>query len=156
MELVLFTGLQASGKSSFYRSRLAATHQLVSKDLMPNNPRPERRQRQLIEEALARGASVVVDNTSPTPAVRAPLIAIGKAFGAEIVGYWFDASLGACLARNRAREGRMRVPDIALFATRKILTPPAYAEGFDQLYRVTIGDDGGFTVEAWSGATPRG
>lgn len=153
MELVLFIGLQASGKSSFYRARLAATHELVSKDLMPNNPRPERRQRQLVEAALARGVSVVVDNTNPTPEVRAPVIAIGRAFGAEIVGYWFDATAGACLARNRQREGRARVPDIAIFATRKILTPPALAEGFDRLLRVALSADGAFTIEPWAAAT---
>lgn len=153
MELVLFVGLQASGKSSFYRARLAATHELVSKDLMPNNTRPERRQRELIEAALARGASVVVDNTNPTAAVRTPLIALGHSIGAEVVGYFFDTPLGVCLARNRQREGRARVPDIALFATRKTLTPPALAEGFDWLFRVTLTDEGEYQVEAWSGAT---
>jgi predicted kinase len=153
MELVLFIGLQASGKSTFYRTRLAATHELVSKDLMPNNPRPERRQRQLVEEALARSASVAVDNTNPTPEVRAPLIALGHAFGAEIVGYWFDATAGACLARNRQREGRARVPDIAIFATRKILRLPTLEEGFDRLWRVSIVEDGAFTVEPLAGAT---
>jgi predicted kinase len=153
MELVLFIGLQASGKSTFYRTRLAATHELVSKDLMPNNPRPERRQRQLVEEALARSTSVAVDNTNPTPEVRAPLIALGHAFGAEIVGYWFDATAGACLARNRQREGRARVPDIAIFATRKILRLPTLEEGFDRLWRVSIVEDGAFTVEPLAGAT---
>lgn len=153
MELVLFVGLQASGKSSFYRARLAATHELVSKDLMPNNPRPERRQRELIEAALARGTSVVVDNTNPTAAVRAPLIALGHSFGAEVVGYFFDTPLGVCLARNRQREGRARVPDIALFATRKTLRPPTLDEGFDRLFRVSLTDAGEYVVEARSGAT---
>jgi predicted kinase len=153
MELVLFIGLQASGKSTFYRTRLAETHELVSKDLLANNPRPERRQRQLVEAALARGASVVVDNTNPTPEVRAPLIALGRAFGAEITGYWFDATAGACLVRNRQREGRARVPDIAIFATRKILRLPTLEEGFDRLWRVTIAEDGAFVVEPLAGAT---
>ena len=153
MELILFVGLQASGKSSFYRTRLAATHELVSKDLMPNNARPERRQRQLIEAALARGVSVVVDNTNPTPAVRAPLIALGHSLGAEVIGYYFDTPLGVCLARNRQREGRARVPDIALFATRKSLSPPALDEGFDRLFRVTLTEEGEYAVEVWSGST---
>lgn len=148
MELVLFIGLQASGKSSFYRARLAATHELVSKDLMPSNARPERRQRQLIEAALGRGASVVVDNTSPTPEVRAPLIAIGRSLGAEITGYYFDAAVGACLARNRLREGRARVPDVAIFATRKTLKPPTFAEGFDRLYRVSIVEPGEYAIKS--------
>ena len=60
-ELVIFIGLQASGKTSFYRSRLAQTHVHISKDLMRNNRRPERRQQQLVREALSAGRSLVVD-----------------------------------------------------------------------------------------------
>jgi hypothetical protein len=32
------------------------------------------------------------------------------------------------------------VPDVAIFATRKKLEPPAYAEGFSQLFEVTLDD----------------
>src|SRR4051812_4647214 len=136
MELVIFIGLQGSGKSTFYRERFAQTHALVSKDLLRNNRLPENRQRQLIEKALADGRSVVVDNTNPTPPDRLPLVALGQAAGARVCGYFFASDLKGCLERNRRREGRARVPDVALYATAKRLLPPSYAEGFDQLYRV--------------------
>jgi len=150
MELILFTGLQAAGKSTFYRERFAGTHTLVSKDVLRNNPRPERRQEQLIAEALAAGRSVVVDNTNPTPEVRAPLIALGRRYGATIVGYSFVSTAGESLARNRQRQGKARVPDVAIFATRKRLVPPSYAEGFDQLYAVRIAEGGRFAVAPWT------
>jgi predicted kinase len=54
-ELVLLIGLQGSGKSSFCSAHLADTHTLVSKDRLRNNRNRERRQRQLIEEALGAG-----------------------------------------------------------------------------------------------------
>src|SRR5947209_8125144 len=57
-ELVLFVGLQGAGKSSFYRDRFAGTHDWVSKDRFPNNRNSARRQRQLVEGALASGRSV--------------------------------------------------------------------------------------------------
>lgn len=76
MELVVFVGLQASGKSTFFRERFAATHEHVSKDLFRNNRNRDRRQRQLIEAALAAGSPVVVDNTNPTPEDRRPLEAV--------------------------------------------------------------------------------
>jgi predicted kinase len=149
MELVIFAGLQASGKSTFYRTYFAATHALVSKDLFRNNKRPSRRQAYLIETALAEGRSVVVDNTNPTLEDRRPLIDLGRVYGAAIAGYYFDAQVSACLARNRQREGRARVPDVAIFATAKKLVRPAYAEGFDRLFQVTLVPGGEFTVRPW-------
>src|SRR3712207_3401321 len=68
LELVVFAGLQASGKSTFFRTYFATTHALVSKDLFRNNRNPNRRQTHLIEAALSAGRSVVVDNTNPTTA----------------------------------------------------------------------------------------
>lgn len=147
MELVILSGLQASGKSTFARALFAATHTYVSKDLLRNNKRPERRQSRLVEEALAAGRSVVVDNTNPTLADRAALIALGREYGAVITGYAFESSAAASLERNGRREGRARVPPVAIYATRKRLVPLTYAEGFDRLYRVRISGEGTFTVE---------
>lgn len=131
-------GLPASGKTSFYRERFAATHDHVSKDVMRHNRRPQHRQEQLMAAALAHGRSVVIDNTNPSAAVRAPLITLARANGAEVVGYLFRTEAADALRRNRAREGRARVPDVAIFATRKKLEPPTYAEGFDRLFDVTL------------------
>ncbi len=41
--MAILVGLQASGKSTFYRRHLAGTHALVSKDRLRNNRRPARR-----------------------------------------------------------------------------------------------------------------
>ena len=149
MELVILIGLQGSGKTTFYRTHLAATHEHVSKDVLRNNKKPSRRQAQLIDDALRAGRSVVVDNTNPTVADRAPLIALGRAHGAGISGYYFAPSVRGSLERNREREGRARVPDVAIYATRKKLAPPSYAEGFDALYDVRIADNGAFEVHEW-------
>src|SRR2546430_2286649 len=92
-ELILFVGLQGSGKSSFYRARFAGTHDLVSKDRFPNNRNPARRQRQLVEESLGAGRSVVIANTNARPEDRAELIALARAFGAAVVGYYFESRL---------------------------------------------------------------
>ena len=138
VELVILVGLPAAGKTTFCQQHLAATHDHVSKDLLRNNRHPQRRQEQLLRESLALGHSVVVDNTNPSAAVRAPLIAIARQAGVEIVGYFFSTDVAEALRRNRAREGRDRVPDVAIFAARKRLAPPAFAEGFDRLYEVTL------------------
>lgn len=100
LELVLLTGLQGSGKSSFYREHFALTHTLVSKDQFPNNRNKARRQRQLIQEALQRGESVVVDNTHPTVAERAEVITLAQSFGVPVIGYIFPPDVAASLFRN--------------------------------------------------------
>jgi predicted kinase len=153
-ELVLFIGLQATGKSSFYRTAFAGTHDSVSKDRLRNNRNPARRQRQLVEEALRAGRSVVVDNTNPTKEERAELIALVCSFGATVVGYYFESRLADCLERNRRREGTSRVPDVALYATRKRLCSPSVAEGFDRLHYVRLLGDRRFAILDWNEELP--
>lgn len=132
-ELIIFVGLQASGKSTWYRNHFAATHVHVSKDLMPNVRNRDAKQSEMIAAALRAGRSVAVDNTNPTPAVRAPLIALGKALGARVVAYYFEIAVKDAVARNRGREGKARVPDVALFVTARKLVPPTFEEGFDEV-----------------------
>ena len=144
VELIIFVGLQASGKSAFYRARFEATHEHVSKDLLRKNR--NRRQEQLIAATLRAGNPVVIDNTNPTVEERRPLIVLGREYGARIVGYYFASEVRSCLKRNQQRTGKARVPDVALYATAKKLVRPSYSEGFDELYSVRIAGD--FAFEA--------
>jgi predicted kinase len=138
VELVVFVGLQASGKSTFFRERFAESHQHVSKDLFPNNRNKNRRQEHLFLAALSAGRCVVVDNTNPTLEDRRALIGLGDEYGARIVGYFFDAGVRECIGRNEVREGKARVPDVAIYATAKKLVAPSIKEGFDGLLRVRL------------------
>jgi predicted kinase len=146
VELVIFVGLQASGKSTFFCERFAATHEHVSKDLFRNNRDPARRQAQLIEAALGRGVPVVVDNTNPTVEDRRSPIRLGRRFGAKIVGYYFDSTVRQSVGRNRQRTGADQVPDVAVYATAKKLERPSCQEGFDELFRVRMTEDSTFEV----------
>ena len=149
MELVIFIGLQASGKSTFFRERFAATHEHVSKDLFRNNRNPNRRQAQLIAAALEEGSSVVVDNTNPAVEDRLALIELGREFKARIVGYYFESEVRRCVGRNLRRIGKERVPEVAIFATAKKLVAPSYSEGFDELLRVRITEGSTFEVRPY-------
>jgi predicted kinase len=142
-EVVVLVGLQGSGKSTFRRRRFDATHAVVSRDLFRNAAHPSRRQRQLLEEALAAGRSVVVDNTSPTVADRAAILEVARRFGAATACYSFPADVRAAIARNARREGRERVPVVGILATARRLVAPTLAEGFDRLFEVLpIGEEG--------------
>lgn len=156
MELVVLIGLQAAGKSTFFQTYYAATHVHVSKDRFRNNKNRARRQAQLIEAALQAGHSVVVDNTNPTVEERKLLIHLGNQYGARIIGYYFASQVSSCLARNRARLGKARVPDVAIYATIRKLTPPSCGEGFHQLFDVQIVGDATFQIRPWTEDELRG
>jgi predicted kinase len=132
-ELVVMVGLQGSGKSTWVRAHLAATHAVVSKDHWPNTRRREARQRRVVAELLAEGRSVVVDNTNPAPEDRAPLVAAARAAGVGVRAVWLDTPVPVCAARNDAREGRARVPPAGLYGTAARFVPPTTEEGFDRV-----------------------
>jgi predicted kinase len=147
MEMVILIGLQASGKSAFSRACFAATHEHISKDRLRNIKHPGMKQAQLIEEALQKGHSVVIDNTNPTVEDREPLIRLGRMYGAEITGYYFESQVRQCLERNRLREGKARVPDVAIYVTAKKLVRPSFKEGFDKLFYVRISGNSTFEIQ---------
>lgn len=151
VECIVLVGLQGAGKTTLYRQRFAATHAHVSMDLFPNARRKSARLLRDLARALDEGRSVVVDNTNPTPEVRAPLIAAALARGAQLIGYFVEATPGEALARNRMRDGKARVPDVAVLSTAKRLQPPRRSEGFDRLYRACPGEDGAFQITEIAG-----
>jgi len=106
----------------------------VSKDLMRNHRRPQRRQEELIADSLAAGRSLVVDNVNAAVEDRAPIIAAARRHGARVVGYVFECTPSECVARNSAREGKARIPRVGIFAQAKRFVRPTPEEGFDELY----------------------
>jgi predicted kinase len=67
MEMILFIGMQASGKSTFYKERFFDSHVRISMDLL----RTRNRERIFIQTCLSTQQRLVVDNTNPTRAERA-------------------------------------------------------------------------------------
>ena len=89
----------------------------------------------------------MVDNTNPTTARRAVYIALARAAGFRVTGYYFPSTVESALARNAQRVGKQQVPAHAVAATLKRLESPRPAEGYDVLYTVRIEEEGGFVVE---------
>ena len=148
---MIFIGLPASGKTTFYHERFAATHRHISKDHWPGAANKDARQAALISTALSETVPVVVDNTHPSIADRAAIIALAREHGARTVGYYFTATTREAVGRNRGREGKQRVPDVAIFTKAKQMVVPTREEGFDELNAVSIREDGTFEVRPIGG-----
>jgi predicted kinase len=143
-ECAILVGLPGSGKSTFYRERLASTHEVVSKDLLPASTRRQDQHDALVRSLLGRGVSVAVDNTNASLAERASIIKIAHEQHAHVVGYYIEATTREAVARNERREGKLRVPKVAIFACARRFVPPALDEGFDELHTFRVEPDGRF------------
>jgi len=126
-------GVQGAGKTTLVRQRFAGTHEVVSKDHWPNAKRREARQRNRIEELLAGGQSVVVDNTNPAPEDRYPLIEIAQRHDARVIAVYLDVPFEVARDRNLARSKDEVVPEVGLRSVAKRLVQPTLDEGFDEV-----------------------
>lgn len=134
---VILIGLPGAGKSTFARGRFPG-YDYISKDAFPPGARNKQaRQDAALRAAFGNGRSAIVDNTSVTPAERAAIITIAREFGARITGYYLAISTRDAVARNEQREGRAKVPKVAIFTAAKRLVPPSPDEGFDELHTLS-------------------
>ena len=145
MQLVLFCGIQATGKSTFYQQRFFHTHVRLSLDLL----RTRHREQRLLQVCLETQMRCVVDNTNPTRAERATYLGPAKAAGFEVVGYFFQSIAAEALRRNQERPAERQVPDKGIRATRNRLELPTRAEGFDKLYFVRALGNQEFELTDW-------
>lgn len=145
MKGVIFIGVQASGKSSFYLEKFYKTHIRLNMDML--NTR--NRERILFNACLEGKQPVVIDNTNPTKMDREKYIKGFKECRFEVVGYYFASKLSDCLIRNANRTGKERIPEVGVRATCNKLELPEFSEGFDQLFYVSLTRDG-FDVKEWS------
>ncbi len=145
MQAIIFIGIPATGKTTFYCQRFINTHVRISLDLL----RTRRREREFLETCLRTHQRFVVDNTNPTVEDRKRYIEPARAAGYEVVGYYFDSDIQAALARNAQRERGDRIPAPGLWSAHAKLQIPSPEEGFAKLYYVRIVGEGKFEVEEW-------
>jgi predicted kinase len=144
MEAIIFIGLQATGKSSFYREKFSDTHIRINLDML----KTRHREKILFYACLEAKQPLVIDNTNLTIEDRKRYLPIAKEKQFQIIGYYFKSSIEECQSRNSMRD--RSIPIVALLATYKKLQIPTYQEGFDRLYYVSIDRNNSFVVEEWN------
>lgn len=145
MEAVIFCGIQASGKSTFFKEKFFKTHVRISMDLL----RTRNRERLFLETCFKTQQPFVVENTNPTRVEREKYISKARECGYRIIGYFFKTNLKDAIERNNCRDGKECVPEVGIKATLKKLELPSFDEGFDELYCVEI-ISGEFIIKDWS------
>ncbi len=134
MEAVVFIGIQASGKTTFYCRRFFDTHVRISLDML----RTRYRERVLLAACIAARQPFVIDNTNVLAAERALYIPPARQAGFRVIGYFFTTPLRAAIARNAKRTDKKPIPIPGLAGKHKRLEPPRPEEGFDELYTVEL------------------
>lgn len=147
---MVFVGLQASGKSTFYQQRFFKTHVRINLDML----KTRHRETLLLRACIEMKQPFVVDNTNPTVVERAKYIGAARAAGFHVIGYYFQTNVGECITRNNQRDVRERVPAKGIAGTAKRLVVPALAEGFETLYYVNSIPGRTFRVTEWLGRPP--
>ena len=144
MQAIIFIGIQATGKSTFYKANFFNSHIRISMDLL--NTR--NKENKFLSTCIATHSRFVVDNTNPIFADRKKYIDLAKENKYEVVGYYFYSSLNDALTRNNRRKGKARIPEVGVRGCYNKLQPPVISEGFDKLFLVEI-EAGGFKISDW-------
>ncbi|WP_180035139.1 MULTISPECIES: AAA family ATPase [unclassified Acinetobacter] len=142
MQLIIFTGVQASGKSTFYMLNLYHSHLRINLDML----KTRHRENMIFEAGLASKTKMVIDNTNPNREARARYIQRAVDAGFEVIAYYFETDLDSTLKRNSFREGKAHIPEVGVRATYRKLQVPSQDEGFDQIFKIKIISHGEFSI----------
>lgn len=145
MEGIIFVGIQASGKSTFYRQVFFGSHVRLSLDML----KTRKRESILMKACIDARQALVVDNTNPGKRDRKLYIHILQENNFSIKGYYFQSGIHDCLARNQRRPGKENIPEVGIRGTYNKLELPCYEEGFDELFYVSIKNNT-FVINEWN------
>lgn len=97
--IIIFIGIQGSGKTTYYGKYLSDAYVHVSLDELHTR----NKERLLIEDCIRNSRCFVIDNTNPTRSERARYILPAKEACYHVIGYFFESKLKDCIARNDLR-----------------------------------------------------
>ncbi|MEI6706147.1 MAG: ATP-binding protein [Methylococcales bacterium] len=132
MEAIIFIGLQASGKSTFYKANFFNSHLRISNDLL----KTKNREAKLIDFCIETNMKMVIDNTNFSVEKRKTYIDKIKPHNFKIIGYYFKIDIARSMKWNKLRKESEVIPDIGILGTYKKIELPTFSEGYNELYYV--------------------
>lgn len=146
MEAIIFIGLQATGKSTFYKESFVDTHIRLNFDML----KTKRREQILLDACIESKTPFVIDRTNPTVEDRQVYIEKAKEAKFKVIGYYFQSKLEDALQRNSKRDNQSLIPERGIRGTYSKLVLPSYEEHFDELHYVEMDSrTNNFIVNEW-------
>ena len=145
MEAIIFCGIQATGKTTFFKDKFFKTHIRISLDQLKTRNREDK----FLHLCIDTKQPFVIDNTNPTKHDREKYISIAKNKQFKVIGYYFQSKIKDALLRNSQRQGKENIPAIGIQGTFNKLEIPKIEEGFDQLFYVELSDNN-FIIKEWT------
>ncbi|XP_069039165.1 bifunctional polynucleotide phosphatase/kinase [Lepisosteus oculatus] len=138
-EVIVAVGYPASGKSTFFQSRLVPQgYAYVNRDTLGSWQHCV----SACESALRQGRHVAVDNTNPDPESRKRYIDVAQRAGVPCRCFLFTASLEQAKHNNRIREmnpsgnTHATVNDMVFNSYKSKFVAPTLSEGFSEILQV--------------------
>ena len=132
-ELIIFVGIPASGKSTYYENNYSLTHKRINLDTL----KTRKKEWKYFTELLESDENIVIDNTNTTIEVRNKFIDAAKEKDYTIKAIVFRISTELALERNAKRENR--VPKLAIYTAVRKLEEPSKDEGFEEIEVISVG-----------------
>ncbi|KAJ5611599.1 Polynucleotide kinase 3 phosphatase [Penicillium herquei] len=141
LELVIFCGSPASGKSTYFKNNLEPLgYERVNQDLLKTRPKCVK----VAREHLEANRSVAIDNTNADPETRLVWITLAKELGVPIRCVHFLSPPDLCRHNNAVRaankelnpEARTSLPGIAFGDFKRRFKEPRVEEGFVDVMNV--------------------
>lgn len=144
MRAVIFMGIQATGKSSFYKEFFIDSHPRINRDMIGKKGF----EKELASLCFGWKVPFVVDMMNLTCRHREWYLVEAAKHGYEKVGYYFSSNVKDAIRRNKSRENQ--VPEAAIPGCAAQLELPTYEEGFDQLFYVRLDEEAKlFIIDHW-------
>jgi len=133
MEIIVLTGVPASGKSSFYEREFKDTHVRVNLDILVTR----KNENDLIAKCIKENKSFVVDNTNIKPLQRKKYIDLAKENNCKVISYYIPMTKEIAIKRNSLREGKSKVPNVVIYTMLNRIVKPSKEEGFDEVHIIS-------------------
>jgi predicted kinase len=121
LEAILFIGIQAVGKSTFYKESFFTTHVRINLDML----KTRHRELLLLKACIDAKQSFVIDNTNILRRERARYIESAQPAGFRITGYYFQSHLKDALLRQSQRRDTDKIPEKGVLAKYQRLELPS-------------------------------